>query len=199
MRAAPIAVAALAGLVAGAVVFLVTDAVSNSRIAFGSLALFGNGALVVPVLLVPLVLYAGWTILARRGVREALVVFPIALTAGALVGGPGGAFFIGAIAAVDSVLTAVAALPPRRVALVVLVFSLVVLPLVGAPLFGSVYAFFEIAYFAVAAALTTVGLRLRRPTHVVLVGVALAPALVVFALAPLLLLALTHGLDGARR
>lgn len=141
MRAAPIAVAALAGFVAGAVVFLVTDAVSDSRIAFGSLALYGNGALVVPVLLVPLVLYAGWTTLARRGVREALVVFPIALTAGALVEGPGGAFFIGAIAAVDSVLTAVAALLPRRVALVVLVF----------------------------------------------------------ALAPLLLLPLTHGLDGARR
>ncbi len=108
----------------------------------------------MPVLLVPLVLYAGWTTLARRGVREALVVFPIALTAGALV---------------------------------------------GAPLFGSVYAFFQIAYFAVAAALTAVGLRLRRPTHVVLVGVALAPALVVLALAPLLLLPLTHGLDGARR
>lgn len=61
----PIAIAA--GYVAGLVVALITLAAENSRIAFGSYALYGNGALIVPVILAPFALYLGWVWLLAHG------------------------------------------------------------------------------------------------------------------------------------
>jgi hypothetical protein len=56
-----------AGLVAGGIVATLTVLVEHSRIAFGSYALYGNGALIVPGLLAPFALYPGWTWALRRG------------------------------------------------------------------------------------------------------------------------------------
>lgn len=49
-----------AGYLAGLVVAVLAVAAENSRIAFGSYALYGNGALIVPAILAPFALYPGW-------------------------------------------------------------------------------------------------------------------------------------------
>lgn len=64
-----IALAVIAGYVVGSIVAVVTIAAENSRIAFGSYALYGNGALIVPAILAPLGLYPGWTWLLAREAR----------------------------------------------------------------------------------------------------------------------------------
>jgi len=62
------AIALLAGYLAGLVIAVLAFAAENSRIAFGSYALYGNGALVVPAILAPFALYPGWVwLLAREG------------------------------------------------------------------------------------------------------------------------------------
>lgn len=55
-----------AGLGGGVLVGALTRIVETSRIAFGPYALYGNGALAVPVILAPLVIFAGWLWLTRR-------------------------------------------------------------------------------------------------------------------------------------
>lgn len=55
-----------AGLAAGVAIGLVTRSVETSRIAFGPFALYGNGALAVPVILGPVAIFAGWVWLIRR-------------------------------------------------------------------------------------------------------------------------------------
>jgi hypothetical protein len=66
-----IPVAIVAGYVAGFLIAVATVAAENSRIAFGSYALYGNGALVVPAILAPFALYPGWVgLLAREGDRR---------------------------------------------------------------------------------------------------------------------------------
>jgi hypothetical protein len=66
-----IPLAVLAGYVAGLIVAVLTVAAENSRIAFGSYALSGNGALIVPAILGPFALYPGWAwILAHAGDRR---------------------------------------------------------------------------------------------------------------------------------
>jgi hypothetical protein len=63
-----IALAIVAGYVAGLIVAFLAVGAENSRIAFGSYALYGNGALIVPVILAPFALYPGWSwLLARPG------------------------------------------------------------------------------------------------------------------------------------
>jgi hypothetical protein len=65
------AIALLAGYLAGLVVAVLALAAENSRIAFGSYALYGNGALLVPAILAPFALYPGWVrLLARDGDRR---------------------------------------------------------------------------------------------------------------------------------
>jgi hypothetical protein len=59
----------IAGLVAGAIVSALTVLLEHSRIAFGTYALYGNGAFIVPSLLAPYALYPGWTWVLRRGGR----------------------------------------------------------------------------------------------------------------------------------
>ncbi len=66
-----IAPAVLAGFVAGSVVAVVAVAAENSRIAFGTYALYGNGAIIVPAILAPFALYPGWAwLLAHEGDRR---------------------------------------------------------------------------------------------------------------------------------
>jgi hypothetical protein len=66
-----IPLAILAGYVAGVVVNLITYAFEHSRIAFGNYALYGNGAIIVLIILAPFALYPGWAwLLALKGDRR---------------------------------------------------------------------------------------------------------------------------------
>jgi hypothetical protein len=66
-----IPIAICAGYVAGLVVAVIAVAAEQSRIAFGSYSLSGNGALIVPAILAPFALYPGWVwLLARDGDRR---------------------------------------------------------------------------------------------------------------------------------
>ena len=59
----------LFGLIAGAIISVLTVLVEHSRIAFNSYALYGNGALIVPAILAPFALYPGWLSTLSRGGR----------------------------------------------------------------------------------------------------------------------------------
>lgn len=81
------------GGAAGLGILLLTQALSESRIAVGPFALYGNGALAAPALGIPIALYIGWT-----GIGAGARVLPIgrlAAYAGGLVvgGGPLGILF----------------------------------------------------------------------------------------------------------
>ncbi|MDP9281985.1 MAG: hypothetical protein M3P38_07800 [Chloroflexota bacterium] len=66
-----IPLAIFAGYLAGLAIAILAVAAENSRIAFGSYALYGNGALIVPAILAPFALYPGWTwLLAHEGDRR---------------------------------------------------------------------------------------------------------------------------------
>jgi hypothetical protein len=66
-----IPLAVLAGYLAGLVVAVLAIAAEHSQIAFGSYALSGNGALIVPSILAPFALYPGWTwLLGQHGDRR---------------------------------------------------------------------------------------------------------------------------------
>jgi hypothetical protein len=66
-----IPLALLVGYIAGLGISILAVAAENSRIAFGSYALYGNGALIVPAILAPFALYPGWVwLLAREGDRR---------------------------------------------------------------------------------------------------------------------------------
>ena len=72
--------AVLAGLLAGILIAILTVLLEHSRIAVGALALFGNGALIVPSLLAPYAIFAGWTAVLRRGGRALeLAMFALGL------------------------------------------------------------------------------------------------------------------------
>ncbi len=72
-----------AGLIAGAVIAVITVVVEHSSIAFGTYALYANGALIVPSLLAPYALYPGWTWILRRGGRALeLAVYVVGLHLG---------------------------------------------------------------------------------------------------------------------
>jgi len=66
-----IPLATLTGYIAGLVIVVLAYAAEHSRIAFGSYALYGNGAIIVPVILAPFALYPGWAwLLAHDGDRR---------------------------------------------------------------------------------------------------------------------------------
>ena len=66
-----IPLATLTGYIAGLVIDVLAYAAEHSRIAFGSYALYGNGAIIVPVILAPFALYPGWAwLLAHDGDRR---------------------------------------------------------------------------------------------------------------------------------
>lgn len=54
------AAALIGGVAAGAAIGAITRSVETSRLAFGPYALYGNGALVVPVILAPIAIFIGW-------------------------------------------------------------------------------------------------------------------------------------------
>jgi hypothetical protein len=56
-----------AGYLAGLIVAFLTVSAEHSRIAFGSYALSGNGAIIVVAVLAPFALYPGWAWLLARG------------------------------------------------------------------------------------------------------------------------------------
>lgn len=95
------------GLIFGLAIGFTTRIVETSRIAFGPYALYGNGALAVPAVLVPIALFAGWTALLRgRGDAPvgAMALFVVGIYAGlglapALLGLTTlqGLFFLGAL------------------------------------------------------------------------------------------------------
>lgn len=190
----PVAIAA--GYVAGLVVALMTYAAEHSRIAFGSYALYGNGALIVPVVLAPFALYVGWVwLLSRDGDRRlecALYAVGLSLGVGmsgviALTLGPqttaatfaslaagillGGAFFV-----VPAALVAAGTLWLVRSG------RLAVTPLSAA--FAMVIAALTVPLFGFGLGILTggaVALGLERPQRRVAISVALLVLLVVVA------------------
>jgi hypothetical protein len=72
-----------AGFLAGTLGAVLAVLAEHSGIAFGSYALFGNGALIVPSLYAPYALFAGWTWVIRRGGRALeLALFVVGLHVG---------------------------------------------------------------------------------------------------------------------
>lgn len=66
-----IPLAIVAGYFAGVIVALLTVTAEHSRIALGSYALYGNGSIIVLVVLAPFALYPGWAwLLAHEGDRR---------------------------------------------------------------------------------------------------------------------------------
>ena len=87
----PLAVAL--GFAAGAAIALVSALLEHSRVEFGSYALYGNGALIVPAVLVPWAIYWGWVaILARGGHALEFALFVVGLH-----------FGVGVLAIVDTI------------------------------------------------------------------------------------------------
>lgn len=71
---------ALTGFGAGAVIAVATVLAEHYGPTFGRYALFGNGALIVPALLVPVALFIGWTWALRHGGRALeLAIFVLGL------------------------------------------------------------------------------------------------------------------------
>jgi hypothetical protein len=86
--------AVLAGGAAGFGILILTQILSETRIAFGPWALNGNGALAVPLIGFPLAIYAGWTALADRQAGRDLAIGLAAFSAGLILGSfPFGLFF----------------------------------------------------------------------------------------------------------
>jgi hypothetical protein len=76
----------LEGGTAGLLILLLTQILSNTRLAFGPWALNGNGALAVPAIGFPLAIYAGWTLLADRHGGRDLALHVAAFSLGLILG-----------------------------------------------------------------------------------------------------------------
>lgn len=183
-----IARAVLAGYVAGSIVAVLTIAAENSRIAFGGYALAGNGALIVPAILAPFMLYPGWAwLLAHEGDRRLeAALYTLGLH-----------FGVGMISVIEAVLypqsadvTLVSALPGfvltgTLFVIPASVFAAITLWLVrsGRVEITSMTAAFAIVISALTALLFGAGLgilsggavalALGRPTHRTTIGIAL--------------------------
>jgi hypothetical protein len=194
-------IALLAGYLAGLVIAVLAFAAENSRIAFGSYALYGNGALIVPAILAPFALYPGWVwLLAREGDRrfEAALyalglhfgvgtwaVLEVVLnpqTAGVtLLSAMPGFLLSGALFVLPAALLAAATLwlvRSRHVAIT---------PLTAA--FGFVIAALTGLLFGVGLGILSggaVSLGLERPARTTMIGVALFALLLVAANAPII-------------
>jgi len=79
-------VAFLAGGAAGLLILLLTQALSETRLAFGPYALNGNGALAVPFIGFPIAIYAGWTVLGDRFEGRDLALRLVSFAAGLILG-----------------------------------------------------------------------------------------------------------------
>jgi hypothetical protein len=84
----------LAGGAVGLVILLLTQILSDTRLAFGPFALNGNGALALPVVSFPLAIYIGWTMLGDRHEGRDLTIHLAAFSVGLIFGSfPLGLFF----------------------------------------------------------------------------------------------------------
>src|SRR5256885_14171291 len=76
----------LAGGAAGFAILMLTQILSETRIAFGPWALNGNGALAVPLIGFPLAIYAGWSSVAEQRTGRELAIQLAAFSLGLLLG-----------------------------------------------------------------------------------------------------------------
>lgn len=76
----------LAGGAAGFAILMLTQILSETRIAFGPWALYGNGALAVPLIGFPLAIYAGWAAIADRRSGRDLLIQLVAYSLGLILG-----------------------------------------------------------------------------------------------------------------
>lgn len=76
----------LGGGAIGLAIFLLTQILTETRIAFGPYALNGNGALAVPFIGFPLAIYAGWTWLGDRFEGRDLAIRLMGFSAGLILG-----------------------------------------------------------------------------------------------------------------
>jgi hypothetical protein len=84
----------LSGGAVGLGILLLTQALSETKIAFGPWALNGNGALAVPFIGFPLAIFAGWTVLGDRHEGSDLTIQLVAFSVGLILGaGLFGLFF----------------------------------------------------------------------------------------------------------
>jgi hypothetical protein len=84
----------LAGGATGFAILMLTQVLSETRLALGPWALNGNGALALPFIGFPLAVYAGWTTLADGHEGRDLVIQLAAFSAGLILGSfPLGLFF----------------------------------------------------------------------------------------------------------
>lgn len=96
-------------------ILVLAQLLSETRIAFGPWSLGGNGALAVPLIGIPLAIYAGWTALADRAVGRSLALAVASYSFGLTVGaGVLGVFFVLPTALVGGVLYATFLRDPRR-------------------------------------------------------------------------------------
>ena len=77
----------LVGAAIGVAIFLLTQVLTETRIAFGPYALNGNGALAVPFIGFPLAIYAGWTWLGDDFEGPDLALRLATFSAGLVLGG----------------------------------------------------------------------------------------------------------------
>jgi hypothetical protein len=76
----------LGGAAVGLAILLLTQVLSDTRLAFGPWALNGNGALAVPFVGFPLAIYTGWTLVADRHDGRELALQLVAFSAGVTIG-----------------------------------------------------------------------------------------------------------------
>lgn len=76
----------LGGGAIGLVILLLTQILSETRLAFGPYALNGNGALAAPFIGFPIAIYAGWTVLGDRSEGRDLAVRLVSFAAGLILG-----------------------------------------------------------------------------------------------------------------
>ena len=77
----------LAGAAVGLAILLLTQILSDTRLAVGPWDLNGNGALAVPFIGFPLAIYAGWTLLGDRHEGRDLTLQLVAFSVGLILGG----------------------------------------------------------------------------------------------------------------
>lgn len=194
------AVIVAAGLLAGALIAILTVVLEHGRIAFGAYALYGNGALIVPSLLAPFALYPGWTWTLRRGGRGLeLALYVVGLHFGVglvsvlevlffpqdpdltLVDALPGLLLTGAIFVLPAALLAALALWAVRRARGSLLAVAVVVAVASAAVLGFVYG---IGLGVLAG--TAVALAERRPERAPLIGLSLGVLVLILGNLPYL-------------
>jgi len=203
-----IPLAIVAGYVAGVIVALLTVTAEHSRIALGSYALYGNGSIIVLVVLAPFALYPGWAwLLAREGDRRLeAALYTLGLHFGVgmlsvlevllypqssdttLLGAAPGFLLTGALFVVPAALLAAATLWLIRSG------RLAITPLTAA--FGIVIAGLLALLFGAGLGILSggaVALSLQRPERRVTIGIVLLVACIVVGNAPFIPALFTPG------